>query len=116
YYIILLIFTIPLFSSPVFALLNPSSDLTREVLCEEKTRLGSTPPSCYNKCNRCHPCKAVQVSTLPSLHRVEPPRSSQPPSSAEIFEYDSSYGGDNRYSNYKPLGWKCHCRNHFYNP
>lgn len=109
---VLLIFIIPLFSSPVSALHNPHSpsDHTREMLYEEKTRLGSTPPSCYNKCNRCHPCKAVQVPTLPSLHRVEPPRASQQPS------YVSSYEDNNRYSNYKPLGWKCRCGGHYYNP
>ncbi|KMT08760.1 hypothetical protein BVRB_6g134850 isoform A [Beta vulgaris subsp. vulgaris] len=118
YYIFLLIFTIPLFSSPVFSLpthQNPS-DHTRGVLCEEKTRLGSTPPSCYNKCNQCHPCTAIQVSTLPSFDRIDPTQTSQPANSGAMFEYESSSGDNNRYSNYKPLGWKCRCRDHFYNP
>ncbi|KAK4417063.1 EPIDERMAL PATTERNING FACTOR-like protein 1 [Sesamum alatum] len=72
----------------------------------EKTRLGSTPPSCHNKCNQCHPCMAVQVPTLPSHNRVRP------------MDYESgpSSSAGNRYANYKPLGWKCRCGGHFYNP
>ncbi|KAL1536740.1 hypothetical protein AAHA92_29340 [Salvia divinorum] len=72
----------------------------------EKTRLGSTPPSCHNKCNQCHPCMAVQVPTLPSHSRVGP---------ADYFGSSPSSAG-NRYSNYKPLGWKCRCGGHFYSP
>ncbi|EPS63784.1 hypothetical protein M569_11005, partial [Genlisea aurea] len=59
------------------------------------TRLGSTPPTCHSKCNRCRPCSPMQVP---------------PPASAAIAEE----GG--RYSNYKPLAWKCFCRHQFYNP
>ncbi|KAL5556069.1 hypothetical protein UlMin_038305 [Ulmus minor] len=73
------------------------------LLFEEKTRLGSTPPSCHNKCNSCHPCMAVQVPTLP--------RPAQPGSTRTVFFFDLS-----KYSNYKPLGWKCRCGNHFFNP
>ncbi|XP_057807140.1 EPIDERMAL PATTERNING FACTOR-like protein 1 [Salvia miltiorrhiza] len=68
------------------------------LLAEEKARLGSTPPSCQNRCNLCHPCMAVQVPTTPSPSRGR-------------LESDQ-----NRYSNYKPLGWKCRCQGHFYNP
>ncbi|WCJ31908.1 EPIDERMAL PATTERNING FACTOR-like protein 1 [Euphorbia peplus] len=75
----------------------------RDLLFVEKTRLGSTPPSCHNKCNRCHPCMAVQVPTIPSHGRVQP------------YFFDP-YPSGNRYSNYKPLGWKCRCDGHFYNP
>ncbi|KAE9602849.1 hypothetical protein Lalb_Chr12g0203921 [Lupinus albus] len=38
----------------------------QDMLFEEKNRLGSSPPRCYNKCNDCHPCIAVQVPSLPS--------------------------------------------------
>ncbi|CAA0838165.1 EPIDERMAL PATTERNING FACTOR-like protein 1 [Striga hermonthica] len=79
-----------------------------------KARLGSTPPSCHNKCNQCHPCMAVQVPTMPGHERVEPGREKL----ADYFDAPpappSSAG--NRYSNYKPLGWKCRCGGHFYNP
>ncbi|GMH14466.1 hypothetical protein Nepgr_016307 [Nepenthes gracilis] len=84
------------------------------LLWEEKTRLGSIPPSCYNKCNQCHPCKAVQVPTLPSHDRVQ---LSQARKFLPTRFYDwraGSYG--NRHSDYKPLGWKCRCRGHFFNP
>ncbi|OIT33593.1 epidermal patterning factor-like protein 1 [Nicotiana attenuata] len=85
-------------------------DSTQGLLVEEKTRLGSTPPSCYNKCNQCHPCMAVQVPTIPSHHRVEPSQIQGMP--MDYFQPP----GANRYSNYKPLGWKCRCGDHFYNP
>ncbi|CAN6479914.1 unnamed protein product [Victoria cruziana] len=72
---------------------------------EQKSRLGSTPPSCHNKCNMCNPCMAVQVPTLPT-HQ-------QPLKAADgvpvLIEAD-------QYSNYKPLGWKCRCGNRLFNP
>ncbi|KAL0378881.1 UNVERIFIED_CONTAM: EPIDERMAL PATTERNING FACTOR-like protein 1 [Sesamum radiatum] len=52
---------------------------------------------------------AVQVPTLPSHNRV-------PPQERPVdYEAGPSAAG-NRYSNYKPLGWKCRCGGHFYNP
>ncbi|KAL6277221.1 hypothetical protein ACE6H2_020822 [Prunus campanulata] len=83
------------------------------LLFEEKTRLGSTPPSCHNKCNQCYPCMAVQVPTIPSHDRVEPGMTRSFP----MMFFDPSHpGSNNKYSNYKPLGWKCHCGDHFFNP
>ncbi|CAK9137501.1 unnamed protein product [Ilex paraguariensis] len=88
------------------------SDTSQGLLVEEKTRLGSTPPSCHSKCNQCHPCMAVQVPTLPSHNPVQPgPRLTIPND-----YYDPSPSSSNKYSNYKPLGWKCRCGDHFYNP
>uniref|UniRef100_A0A6M2EMY7 Epidermal patterning factor-like protein n=1 Tax=Populus davidiana TaxID=266767 RepID=A0A6M2EMY7_9ROSI len=81
---------------------------------EEKARLGSTPPSCHNKCNGCHPCMAVQVPTLPNPNRPAQPVSTKT-SIIDPF-FDPYPAGNNRYSNYKPLGWKCRCGDHFYNP
>ncbi|GAB4848707.1 EPIDERMAL PATTERNING FACTOR-like protein 1 [Ancistrocladus abbreviatus] len=81
---------------------------------EKKTRLGSTPPSCHNKCNQCHPCMAVQVPTLTSHDRVQPSLTRKFLPTTGF--YDLASGSNNRYSNYKPLGWKCHCNGHFYNP
>ncbi|XP_022752032.1 EPIDERMAL PATTERNING FACTOR-like protein 1 isoform X1 [Durio zibethinus] len=78
---------------------------------EEKTRLGSTPPSCHNKCNGCHPCMAVQVPTLPSHDRFQPGLSKAITNSMQFFDPSG-----NQYSNYKPLGWKCRCGDRFYNP
>ncbi|PKA53148.1 Epidermal patterning factor-like protein 1 [Apostasia shenzhenica] len=72
------------------------------VLGEEKFRLGSTPPSCHNRCNACSPCTAVQVPTVPGptgrFVQADQPAYSQ-------------YG-----SNYKPLGWKCSCDGRLFNP
>ncbi|KAJ0041368.1 hypothetical protein Pint_27602 [Pistacia integerrima] len=99
-YTLLLIAVFHLLFSPV----SP-----RGLLFEEKTRLGSIPPSCYNKCNQCHPCMAVQVPTLPG-HKL-----AQAGRPLEFFDPSSSLLG-NKYSNYKPLGWKCRCNGHFYNP
>ncbi|XP_038684104.1 EPIDERMAL PATTERNING FACTOR-like protein 1 [Tripterygium wilfordii] len=100
----------------ILALLNslsPVSCLSPKVglFFEGKGRLGSTPPSCHNKCNQCHPCMAVQVPTQPSHDRVRPGFTK-----TELFDYSYGGGGGGRYSNYKPLGWKCRCRDHFYNP
>ncbi|KAG4920121.1 hypothetical protein JHK82_049074 [Glycine max] len=52
-------------------------------LCEEKNRLGSMPPTCHNKCNRCHPCMAVQVPASPSHERVHPGLA--PTAAMEVF-------------------------------
>ncbi|KAI9165921.1 hypothetical protein LWI28_022894 [Acer negundo] len=78
----------------------------RDLLFEEKTRLGSMPPSCHNKCNQCHPCMAVQVPTLPRQERLRPGH----------MEFVDPSLLTNKYSNYKPLGWKCRCNGHFFNP
>ncbi|XWS29545.1 hypothetical protein CRYUN_Cryun24cG0038100 [Craigia yunnanensis] len=90
---------------------QPPSPPGRGLSFEEKTRLGSTPPSCHNKCNGCHPCMAVQVPTLPSHDRFQPGLSKVITNSMQFFNPSG-----NQYSNYKPLGWKCRCHDHFYNP
>nr|DAD21989.1 TPA_asm: hypothetical protein HUJ06_023452 [Nelumbo nucifera] len=82
------------------------------LLTEEKTRLGSTPPSCHNKCNECHPCIAVQVPTVPGHNRVKPGFWRKIP--MELESYPSTTGI--KYANYKPLGWKCRCGNRLFNP
>ncbi|XP_073119978.1 EPIDERMAL PATTERNING FACTOR-like protein 1 [Henckelia pumila] len=88
------------------------------VVEEEKTRLGSTPPSCHNKCNQCHPCMAVQMPTVPNHNGIQPAAAAA--QSRPLYYFESSPGASssagNRYSNYKPLGWKCRCDGHFYNP
>ncbi|XP_020575867.1 EPIDERMAL PATTERNING FACTOR-like protein 1 [Phalaenopsis equestris] len=77
---------------------------------EEKIRLGSTPPSCHNRCNACNPCKAVQVPTMPvpngkvSRLGVEDGRTPDQPA---YSQYNS---------NYKPLEWKCSCGARIFNP
>ncbi|KAK6923779.1 hypothetical protein RJ641_009979 [Dillenia turbinata] len=109
--------------SPTFSL-SPHHlpDSTRGLLFEEKTQLGSTPPSCHNKCNECHPCLAVQIPTLPGQNlfqpgsdRFIPKKYESPPSSPSSSSSDEG-NINNRFSNYKPLGWKCSCENRFYNP
>ncbi|EFJ31719.1 hypothetical protein SELMODRAFT_86865 [Selaginella moellendorffii] len=59
------------------------------------SNIGSRPPSCQNKCNRCIPCQAVQVPT--PIERKSPVVSVE-------------------YSNYKPEGWRCKCGNKLFNP
>ncbi|KAL7104375.1 hypothetical protein ACP275_08G240400 [Erythranthe tilingii] len=98
---------------------NQPSHSLRGLVVAEKTRLGSRPPSCHNKCNQCHPCMAVQVPTLPSHNRVGPQEEVVMAAAAQLEYFDSSpaaSGGGNRYSNYKPLGWKCRCDGHLFNP
>lgn len=86
------------------------------LLFEEKNRLGSAPPTCHNKCNQCHPCMAVQV---PSHEHVQPGHTHSAASNSAMedgFFLQDSGNTNNRYSNYKPLSWKCHCGDHFFNP
>ncbi|KAK1361745.1 Epidermal patterning factor-like protein [Heracleum sosnowskyi] len=95
-----------------------SQDLKQGLMFEEKTRLGSTPPSCHNKCNQCHPCMALQVPSLTTRNgRVQPGLSRQGTiDPLDYYDPTTPSPVGNKYSNYKPLGWKCRCRNHFYNP
>ncbi|KAL5992487.1 hypothetical protein ACLOJK_013406 [Asimina triloba] len=73
------------------------------LLLDEKTRLGSTPPSCHSRCDECNPCTAVQVPTVPAHNRGEP-------GLGRAFRFGfSSPLISNKYPNYKPLGWKCRC-------
>ncbi|MCL7048458.1 hypothetical protein MKW94_017539 [Papaver nudicaule] len=92
------------------------------VMEDEKSRLGSTPPSCYNRCNNCNPCMAVQVPTpirdrlKPGLlHRLVPSMKKNEEKKAESL-YSNEATGNDQYTNYKPLGWKCRCGNHIFNP
>ncbi|KAJ6737221.1 EPIDERMAL PATTERNING FACTOR-LIKE PROTEIN 1 [Salix viminalis] len=92
---------------------QPPSPPHKGIAFEEKARLGSTPPSCYSKCNGCHPCIAVQVPTLPSQNEPFQMGSAKTRSIDKLFD---SYPAGNRYPDYRPLGWKCRCADHFYNP
>nr|ACG46522.1 hypothetical protein [Zea mays] len=78
-------------------------------LAEDKSRLGSTPPSCRNRCSACNPCMPVQVTTVPGLGR-----------GARATDVDDDTvavaAGFSRYSNYNPLGWKCRCDGRLYDP
>ncbi|KAG6470916.1 EPIDERMAL PATTERNING FACTOR-like protein 1 [Zingiber officinale] len=68
---------------------------------QEKVPLGSAPPNCRNRCNRCSPCTAVQDPA--------PPSGLRPGNSGCSLSV-------NQYSNYKPLEWKCRCGDRLYNP
>ncbi|KAF8018476.1 hypothetical protein BT93_H3380 [Corymbia citriodora subsp. variegata] len=106
----LLLFLLLLLPPPSFSRQGPSF--------EEKTRLGSTPPSCHSKCNGCHPCMAVQVpSLLAAAGREKKKKKQRREEASRPAEFvDPSPASPGRYSNYKPLGWKCRCRNHLFNP
>lgn len=58
---------------------------------ETKNKLGSSPPSCENKCFGCMPCEAIQVPTTNNRVGVQ-------------------------YANYEPEGWKCKCGPTLYTP
>ena len=83
---------------------------------EEKVRLGSSPPSCRNKCYECSPCVAVQVPSLSAPSG---------PATTARADTDISAAARHRYvppplvttlSEYKPLWWKCQCRDRLYEP
>jgi hypothetical protein len=79
----------------------------QENLAEDKSRLGSTPPICRNRCSACNPCMPVQVTTAPAgLGRA-----------ARVTDADAdAVASFSRYSDYKPLGWKCGCDGRLYDP
>ncbi|KAL6583073.1 hypothetical protein OROMI_005151 [Orobanche minor] len=106
-YIALILLSFLFLLSPSYCLNHKHhSDTFRGfVVAAEKARLGSTPPRCHNKCNQCHPC---------SQDRVQPSSARQKP--MDYFDSSPSSSAGNMYSNYKPLGWKCSCDGHFYNP
>ncbi|CAL5005643.1 unnamed protein product [Urochloa decumbens] len=74
---------------------------------EEKVRLGSSPPSCRGKCYECSPCAAVQVPTLST--GPSGPSAAAARAWARANEVATL-------SNYKPVGWKCQCRDRLYEP
>ncbi|KAI5406082.1 EPIDERMAL PATTERNING FACTOR-like protein 1 [Lathyrus oleraceus] len=112
-----IIFLLHLLLLPVSCFYQSQSAIPpRGLLFEEKNRLGSAPPTCHNKCNQCHPCMAVQV---PSHEHVQPGHTHSAASNSAMedgFFLQDSGNTNNRYSNYKPLSWKCHCGDHFFNP
>eukprot|EP00249_Psilotum_nudum_P003798 c17290_g2_i1 orf=185-619(-) len=71
------------------------------------TLIGSKPPNCQNKCSTCSPCTAVQVPTSPAqgAHMA-----------AKSYPQHTTNVESEKYSNYKPVGWKCKCGNQLYNP
>ncbi|CAO2188648.1 unnamed protein product [Urochloa humidicola] len=79
---------------------------------EEKVRLGSSPPSCRGKCYECSPCTAVQVPTLST-------GPSGPSAASRIRRRSRAWARADEVatlSNYKPVGWKCQCRDRVYEP
>eukprot|EP01018_Ginkgo_biloba_P016684 Gb_39245 [translate_table: standard] len=77
---------------------------------EDKISLGSTPPNCYNKCNACSPCNVIQVPTPPTHHQEH--RAYHNPAPSRVV----AAGANKKYSNYKPMGWKCKCGHRLFNP
>ncbi|KAG8047796.1 hypothetical protein GUJ93_ZPchr0008g11764 [Zizania palustris] len=92
---------------------------------DEKVRLGSSPPSCYSKCYGCSPCVAVQVPTLsaPSVPAAATAaaeggagaRWSRPADAVASASMDDAPLVAT-FTNYKPLGWKCQCRDRLFDP
>ncbi|XP_010519406.1 PREDICTED: EPIDERMAL PATTERNING FACTOR-like protein 1 [Tarenaya hassleriana] len=116
---LLLLLLLPLLVTQVWSFRPPVQppSPSEEALFEGKTRIGSTPPSCHNRCSGCHPCMAVQVPTLPShVDARAADELIRPPPGQDRVSDTSSAAGVNQYSNYKPMGWKCHCNGHLYNP
>ncbi|KAJ3695823.1 hypothetical protein LUZ60_001200 [Juncus effusus] len=87
-------------------LISPHQE--KGMLMEDKTRLGSTPPNCHNRCSLCNPCFPVQVPALVvQAKQVFKEREEQ--INGDTFSFLES-------SNYKPMGWKCQCHDQLYNP
>lgn len=86
-------------------LLHSETLQTNQGFMEDMARLGSKPPSCRNKCNSCNPCKAIQVPTLPNHDQVH-----------KVSQRSAPTEESKKYTNYKPIGWKCKCGNRLFNP
>ncbi|XP_054805085.1 EPIDERMAL PATTERNING FACTOR-like protein 8 [Prosopis cineraria] len=69
---------------------------------QKKMVMGSKPPSCFNKCFTCKPCKAALVIIYP--HRRNDVHSNKD---------SGGQGGD---EGYYLLSWKCKCGNKFFQP
>ncbi|CAK9179942.1 unnamed protein product [Ilex paraguariensis] len=67
------------------------AEMSEKASCKGVSRIGSSPPSCDNKCYGCSPCEATQVPTTTSRVGVQ-------------------------YANYEPEGWKCKCGPTLYSP
>ncbi|KAK8941906.1 EPIDERMAL PATTERNING FACTOR-like protein 1 [Platanthera guangdongensis] len=95
----------PLLTSP------PPLQVITAAAEEEKIRLGSTPPSCHNRCNACNPCRAVQIPTMAGqtdrLGQIDVSGRRRPPDQLAYGLFSS---------NYKPLGWRCGCGARLFNP
>ncbi|XP_002977463.2 polygalacturonase [Selaginella moellendorffii] len=81
----------------------------------EDKKIGSSPPSCNNKCNACVPCQAVQTPMSSSNPREE--HQEQP--REERDNQDDREVGEHfivGFSNYMPETWKCKCGNQFFSP
>ncbi|KAG6384329.1 hypothetical protein SASPL_155865 [Salvia splendens] len=99
-------FPLILLSLSLLASISHSSNTLTDSVAAEKTRLGSTPPSCHNKCNQCHPCMAVQVPTLPSHSRVGPPITPPPETGTPITS--RSAGNADAAAIFTTLNYKFH--------
>ena len=67
--------------------------------------IGSRPPRCEGRCALCGRCEAVQVPVAPR----DKQRAAQGGSSQHFRLQSRDFGGDESYTNYKPLNWRCRC-------
>ncbi|RWR79294.1 EPIDERMAL PATTERNING FACTOR-like protein 1 [Cinnamomum micranthum f. kanehirae] len=89
---------------------GPIVATSRGLFYEEKTRLGSMPPGCHNRCGECKPCIAVKEPTVPAHGPDDPAYGNAVPVEAP------SWSSIAKSSDYKPLGWKCQCGDRLFNP
>lgn len=81
-------------------------------------KIGSTPPRCDRRCNKCGHCEAVQVPVVPQLQNRNGKSHSFFASKRTKASYlkNIEYSRGDFISNYKPMSWKCKCGDFFFNP
>lgn len=80
-----------------------------------RAQIGSRPPRCERKCSSCGHCEAIQVPT--NGHQVQSRTSTSKSSYSSMVSNHVAYArGDDYYSNYKPISWKCKCGDFIFNP
>ncbi|KAI5055133.1 hypothetical protein GOP47_0030278 [Adiantum capillus-veneris] len=77
---------------------TPMSPLQNRVLYSSSVTVGSSPPTCHQRCGNCNPCKSmlVPIHAPPNSQKHSLPSQNTP--------------------DYYPLAWKCECQGHIYSP
>ncbi|KAM7520890.1 hypothetical protein LguiB_019852 [Lonicera macranthoides] len=79
-----------------------------------RSLIGSRPPRCEGRCYNCRHCEAVQVPVAPQIESQKILRRREHIIDGAPKTTACSRGDD--ISNYKPMCWKCKCRDFIFNP
>lgn len=78
-----------------------------------RSLMGSRPPRCEGRCYNCGHCEAVQV---PVASQIESQKILRREHIIDGAPKTTAYSRGDDISNYKPMCWKCKCRDFIFNP